>query len=128
MGNAKTPSAVKAPASAPTMTKLQKAFQKDCEWKKLELQDVSFWILNGISIAVGLLCGVSGITGYLGLLGYFLTTFIAMSYYLATVLGVEADDFGGKSEILQEAYVSGLSTFLCTWIITYTMFHAPSLA
>ncbi|KAJ1930676.1 hypothetical protein IWQ60_000073 [Tieghemiomyces parasiticus] len=112
MGNSKTSSAANASASAPTMTKFQKAFQKDCEWKKLELQDVSFWILNGISIAVGLLCA----------------TFIAMSYYLATVLGVEADDFGGKSEILQEAYVSGLATFLCTWIITYTMFHAPSLA
>ncbi|KAJ1980200.1 hypothetical protein H4R33_005541 [Dimargaris cristalligena] len=114
-------------AEAPTeLSPYEKAFRSDVEWSKTELKDVLFWLLSGLSLVSGLICGVLGLTGYVGFISYFVTSFSAMSYYIGTFLQLDADDFGGKAELLQDAYTAGLGVFLTGWICMYTLFHGAS--
>ncbi|KAJ1961473.1 hypothetical protein IWQ62_003853 [Dispira parvispora] len=110
-------------ATDPQISKFEKAFCRDARWEKTELQDVVFWFLVIISSILGLVWGCLGLTGYLGFMSYIGASFAASVYYYSTFLGIDEEEYGGKSALLQEAYTSALGSFLFTWIFSYTFVH-----
>ncbi|KAJ1650490.1 hypothetical protein IWQ61_008723 [Dispira simplex] len=110
-------------AADPQLSKFEKALCRDARWEKTELQDVVFWFLVIISSILGLVWGCLGFTGYTGFMGYIGASFVVTVYYYSSFLGIDEEEYGGKSALLQEAYTSALGSFIFTWIFAYTVVH-----
>ncbi|KAJ1975188.1 hypothetical protein H4R34_004433 [Dimargaris verticillata] len=121
------PASTSGSSTLPTASKFKRAFQRGQEWEKDDLQTVLFWALNALSCVLGVACGALGLTGYFGFLTYIVTSFVGISYYCTHLLDVDTDEFGGKSELLQEGYMSSTGLFLFTWTITYTFVYVDLL-
>ncbi|KAJ2848244.1 snoRNA-binding rRNA-processing protein utp10, partial [Coemansia erecta] len=110
------------------LTVWQKAFLRDEDWKKDELREVVFWLIEAFSAALGLCFGVLGLHGLLCFIVYFASVVAVPSVYFTAFLGVDEQDYGGKMEILGDSVGAGAATFVLAWIGSYTVLYDMSNA
>eukprot|EP01135_Chromosphaera_perkinsii_P010940 Nk52_evm1s2290 gene=Nk52_evmTU1s2290 len=95
------------------------------EWDKDELLDVIFWIRQLLSICIGLVWGMCALRGWPAILGCGGIQIGFQIFYLGSVLQIDEEDFGGRTEILKEGGMSAFALFMLSWIISYSALHFP---
>ena len=98
---------------------------REYEWTKKTVCRAIFAIKFVLSLIIGLSLGIFGITGWIGY-AIFFTMIVAVSGFFVYYYGLdELDPEVRFADAFNEGLGSGLSMFLLSWIITFTIFHAP---
>ncbi|KAJ2546419.1 hypothetical protein EV175_005611, partial [Coemansia sp. RSA 1933] len=111
----------KSPETTQKLTVWQKAFLRDEDWKKDELREVVFWLVEAFAAILGLVFGVFGLHGLPGFIIFFASVVAVPSVYYTAFLGVDEQDYGGKMEILGDSIGAGAATFVLAWIGSFTV-------
>ena len=93
--------------------------------EKDEILDIIFWFRQVVSIAYGIIAGLSGLTGAPVIVGYVGTMLGSSYYYQNNFLEIDADDFN-PNEIMMEGMSNSIGLFLLLWILLFTFISSPS--
>ncbi|KAJ1666899.1 hypothetical protein IW140_003317 [Coemansia sp. RSA 1813] len=105
------------------LTVWQKALSRDEDWKKDELREVVFWLVEAFSAALGLSFGILGLHGLPCFIIFFASVVAVPSVYCSSFLGIDEQDYGGKMEILGDSVGAGAATFVLAWVGLYTVLY-----
>jgi len=89
------------------------------KWNKEDLQDVIFWLRQGIAVIVGLVWGLMPMYGLVGILSFAVINAASLYLYYAKYLGVD-DEEHGRWDLLSEGFMPSLALFLVFWITLYS--------
>jgi hypothetical protein len=114
------PSKVEA-SPQPKRSLLEKAMTKGAPEKltKDDVLDVVFWFRCLVSLLFGLTCGILGLTGYPVIMGYVACLYTLNSFYTASYLQIDEDDFNPQ-ELMMEGMGNSVGLFLLSWILVYS--------
>lgn len=100
-------------------SKVLRIFDRSYEWNdKDEVLDSVYWYRQALALIMGIVWGLSGITGSFGILSFIVLNSLA-AYGIANNTGYEFDPDEGFLSI-KEGFMATFATFLVTWVVTYT--------
>jgi len=111
----------------PAKSMLAKALFGDDNWDEECLCKIVYWFKHVVAVVFGLSCGILGITGATGILGFLFASNFGAIHYYSGYLGVDDEEFGGKSKFINEGLMPSFSLFLLIWIYFYTASNAPEM-
>jgi heme/copper-type cytochrome/quinol oxidase subunit 2 len=86
------------------------------------------WFRQLFAVICGVVWGLIPILGWIGIISYIVLSMLAVYIYYTRGLHINAEDFGGMKELLQEGFMSSFALFLVTWIAVYNVQQAVSVA
>ncbi|OTF76414.1 Rab5-interacting protein-like protein, partial [Euroglyphus maynei] len=81
--------------------------------------DVIYWGRQVVSIIIGLIWGILGLTGSFGLISYMATSSAAVYFYSINI----NDDSEDALTAVKEGFMTSLAAFLVTWILVHTYLY-----
>ncbi|KAH7642430.1 GEL complex subunit OPTI [Dermatophagoides farinae] len=98
----------------------KRMFTISSHWEdKDEFLDVIYWGRQLVSIIIGIVWGILGLTGAFGLLSYMATSSAVVYLYSINV----NDDSEDALTAVKEGFMTSLAAFLVTWILVYTYLY-----
>lgn len=91
-------------------------------WTKDEVLDVAHWARQLISLVLGLVWGVVGLTGIVAMVLYVLIVSGLLVSLIFSHLKV-SEEVVDKWSILKESFATGCSGFVITWILLFNILH-----
>ncbi|PRP77683.1 hypothetical protein PROFUN_00544 [Planoprotostelium fungivorum] len=102
---------------------LQKAFEREAEWKKDELIEVIHWGRQIVGLICGLVFGLLPFTGLLAILTFGCINVAVLFFYYTRYLGVDDEDYDARWEFITNGFSSSFGVFMLAWILTYNLLH-----
>eukprot|EP01119_Soliformovum_irregulare_P003556 TRINITY_DN1422_c0_g1_i1.p1 TRINITY_DN1422_c0_g1~~TRINITY_DN1422_c0_g1_i1.p1 ORF type:complete len:118 (+),score=26.40 TRINITY_DN1422_c0_g1_i1:57-410(+) len=99
-----------------------KALAKDVEWEKDDLFNVVHWVRQIVAVILGLVWGIIPLQGIVGVMSFLLLNPTIMFTYYTKYLGVDDEEMG-RTELIQEGFMSSFGLFLVCWITSYNIIH-----
>jgi heme/copper-type cytochrome/quinol oxidase subunit 2 len=100
----------------------------DPQQDKEHLLIILHWFRQLFAVICGVVWGLIPILGWIGIISYIVLSMLAVYIYYTRGLHINAEDFGGMKELLQEGFMSSFALFLVTWIAVYNVQQAVSVA
>lgn len=131
--NAKSTKEVAATSSSsdeasPALSSAQiigRALKPNGKWDKdsfPEFMSVLYWMRQVISVVIGTVLGLWGVTGYMGFVVFLVANTLVPFVYYKHYANIDVDDFG-HNEVLSEGYQPSFGMFLLMWIVAYSINH-----
>ena len=99
-------------------------FDREYEWTKKTVCKALFTIKSIIAPILGIVLGIIGVTGWLGF-AIFFGIIVGISCFFVVYYSLdELDPEVTYGDAINEGLGLSLSSFLLTWILSFTFFHA----
>ncbi|CAF0850787.1 unnamed protein product [Adineta steineri] len=92
---------------------------------KEEFLDAVYWLRQVVSIIIGIIVGILSVKGFLGIITFGIISSLIVFIYATNFQNVDPEEYGGIVEIIKEGFMTAFATFLVSWIVLYSAFHAP---
>lgn len=93
------------------------------KWEKDDLKLVLHWFRQIVALFFGLTWGLIAFKGFNAFASHLVVNLVATVVFYSSVLGVDAEEFGGHTTLAQESLAPAISMFLLSWIISYSLMH-----
>jgi len=111
-----TPANRKTSDVSNTKSTWRKAFQPSKWEDKDEFLDVIYWGRQVLSVVIGAIWGILGLTGFFGIVSYLALTTLVV-YIYSVNFNLDNDDV---SEDVKEGFMTSFAAFLVTWTSFYS--------
>ena len=99
--------------------KLRRAVNPGTDLEKEEAFDWIFWFRVLFAFTFGVVAGVLKLQGFLVIVTFFLSLFIASYFYYSKVLDVNEEELG-QQEVMTEGFANSIGMFFIAWILTHS--------